>query len=165
VNATPKYGEPELYLRMCDWCNKAERCSGDLRGKMKRLGASEEIVQRIIVQLRTRNFFDDTRFAHAYAHDKSTFGKWGIQKIRLYLRSKGIEHSIIQDALSRLDESETTENIQTLAERKWPSIKGKSPYERKAKLMQYLLRKGFTGDQINRAMKDSQHDLDLDLHP
>lgn len=165
MTTTPKYGEPELYSRMCDWCNKAERCSGDLRTKMKRWGADDETIQRIIVQLRTRNFFDDTRFAHAYAHDKSTFGKWGIQKIRMYLRAKGIEQSIIQDALSDLDVSETLENIQVLASRKWPSIKGKSPYERKAKLMQYLLRKGFTGDQINSAIKELIPGLELDLHP
>jgi regulatory protein len=165
VTITAKYGEPELYARMCDWCNKAERCSGDLRAKMRRWGADDEMILRIIVQLRTRNFFDDTRFAHAYAHDKSTFGKWGVQKIRMYLRTKGIEQSIIQDALSELDESDTLANIQVLAHRKWPSIKGKSPYERKAKLMQYLLRKGFTGDQINRAIKDLMPGLELDLHP
>ena len=150
---------------MCDWCNKAERCSGDLRAKMKRWGADDEMIQRVIVQLRTRNFFDDIRFARSYSHDKSTFGKWGIQKIRMYLRAKGIEQGIIQDALSGLDESETLENIRALARRKWPSIKGKSPYERKAKLMQYLLRKGFTGDQISMAIKDSMPDLDFDPHP
>jgi regulatory protein len=83
----------------------------------------------------------------------------------MYLRTKGIEQSIIQDALSELDESDTLENIQVLAHRKWPSIKGKSPYERKAKLMQYLLRKGFTSDQINRAIKDLMPGLELDLHP
>jgi len=132
---------------------------------MRRWGADDEMILRIIVQLRSRNFFDDTRFAHAYAHDKSTFGKWGIQKIRMHLRAKGIEQGIIQDALSELDESETLENIQVLAHRKWPSVKGKSPYERKAKLMQYLLRKGFTGDQINRAIKDLMSGLELDLHP
>lgn len=160
-----KYSESELLSRMCDWCNKAERCSGDLRTKMKRLGASDDIIQRILSQLNTRNFFDDARFAQAYAHDKSTFGKWGIQKIKAHLRAKGINQQLIEDTLSLLNESESLENIQTLAHRKWPSIKGKSPYERKVKLMQHLLRKGFTTDQINRAITALLPEWELDLHP
>ncbi len=150
---------------MCDWCNKAERCSGDLRTKMRRLGAPDDMIHRILVQLRERNFFDDERFARAYAHDKSTFGKWGVQKIRLHLGAKGIDQRLILTALEVLDETDTLDNIRALAQRKWPSLKGKNEYERKAKLMQHLLRKGFTGDQINKALRDLLPIGEIDLHP
>jgi regulatory protein len=160
-----KYGEQELLSRMCDWCNKAERCSGDLRAKMRRLGASPEIIERILSQLSSRNFYDDARFAQAYAHDKSNFGKWGAQKIGMHLRAKGISGQLIQETLALLDDAEALENIKVLAHRKWAAIKAKTPYERKVKLMQHLMRKGFTTDQIQRAINELLPEWEHDLHP
>ena len=148
----PKYSEEEMYARLVDWCNKAERCRGDLEQKMHRWGATREIMTRSIERLTKSNLFDDARFASAFVHDKSSLQRWGVRKIRMYLKAKSIADSLINTALEHINQEENFSNIRQLAAVKMKSIKGKNEYERKMKLIQFLMRKGFTSDQIRYAL-------------
>lgn len=148
----PKYSEEEMYTRLVDWCNKAERCRGDLEQKMRRWGATSESITRSIERLSKSNLFDDSRFASAFVHDKSSLQRWGVRKIRMYLKAKSVSDADINAALENIDQEENFSNIRQLAAMKMKSIKGKNDYERKMKLMQFLMRKGFTSDQIRQAL-------------
>lgn len=159
-----KYSEEEMHAKLVDWCNKAERCQGDLEAKMHRWGASREIIARSIERLRKSNLFDDARFASAFVHDKSSLQRWGVRKIRMYLKAKSISDAEINAALESINTEENLNNIRQLAAGKMKSIKGKNDYERKMKLVQFLLRKGFTGDQIREATSAqilSEDDINL----
>ena len=147
-----KYPEDIAYTKLVDWCNKAERCRFDLARKLSIWGAEKSFIDACIDRLRKSNLFDDARFASAYAHDKSNLQRWGAQKINMHLKAKSISDESIREALGHLENEVQQENIRELAKRKWSSVKGKTPYERNAKLIQFLLRKGFAYDAIKREL-------------
>ncbi len=147
-----KYPEDIAYTKLVDWCNKAERCRFDLARKLSIWGAEKSFIDACIDRLRKSNLFDDARFASAYAHDKSNLQRWGAQKINMHLKAKSISDESIREALGHLENEVHQENIRELAKRKWSSVKGKTPYERNAKLIQFLLRKGFAYDAIKREL-------------
>jgi regulatory protein len=160
-----KYPEEIAYSKLVDWCNKAERCRFDLVRKLKLWGAESGFIETCIARLQKNNLFNDARFASAYAHDKSTLQRWGGQKIRMHLKSRGIADEYIKEALAVLEPETHRENIRELALRKWPGIKGKSDYERTVKLIQFLLRKGFTYDSIRKELAATDFNLDDINHP
>ena len=147
-----KYPEEIAYTKLVDCCNKAERCRFDLARKLSIWGAEKSFIDACIDRLRKSNLFDDARFASAYAHDKSNLQRWGAQKIKMHLKAKSISDESIREALGHLENEVQQENIRELAKRKWSSVKGKTPYERNAKLIQFLLRKGFAYDAIKREL-------------
>ncbi len=160
-----KYSEEVAYSKLVDWCNKAERCRFDVTRKLKLWGAETSFIEACIHRLHKSNLFDDARFASAFAHDKSTLQRWGVQKIKMHLSARGISHEYIAEALEVLENETHQENIRELASRKWHAIKGKSEYERTAKLIQFLMRKGFTYDSIKRELAHSEFNTDEINHP
>jgi SOS response regulatory protein OraA/RecX len=78
----------------------------------------------------------------------------------MHLKSRGIADEYIKEALAALEPETHSENIRELALRKWPGIKGKTDFERNLKLIQFLLRKGFTYDSIRKELLAT--DLNLD---
>ena len=155
-----KYPEEIAYSKLVDWCNKAERCRFDLVRKLKLWGVESGFIDACIARLQKNNLFNDARFASAFAHDKSTLQRWGGQKIRMHLKSRGIADEYIKEALAVLEPETHRENIRELALRKWPSIKGKTDYERTSKLIQFLLRKGFNYDSIRKELSATNFNLD-----
>ena len=155
-----KYPEEIAYSKLVDWCNKAERCRFDIARKLKLWGAESSFTEACISRLQKSNLFSDSRFASAFAHDKATLQRWGIQKIKLHLQARGIARESIQEALQQLENETHQENIRELAMRRWPAIKGKTEYERTSKLIQFLLRKGFPYDSIRKELSAADFNLD-----
>jgi regulatory protein len=118
------------------------------------------MIESCIARLQKSNMFDDARFAGAFAHDKSTLQRWGVQKIKMHLKARAIHDEHIKAALETLETEIHQENIRELATRKWPTIKGKTEYERTSKLIHFLLRKGFTYDSIRRELAAAEFHID-----
>lgn len=155
-----KFSEEKAHSILVDWCNKGERCRHDIERKLKRWGAESEFIGICAEHLSKSDLFNDSRFASAYAHDKSSLQRWGIQKIKMNLKARGIKDEYIQKALEHIEPELHTINLKELATRKWPSIKGKNDYERTAKLVQFLLRRGFPYDTIKKALPQKSEWLD-----
>ena len=159
-----KYSEEIAHSKLVDWCNKAERCRFDLVRKLKLWGAELPFIESSVNRLEKSNLFNDARFASAFANDKSTLQRWGIQKIKMHLKARGISDEHIKEAIDRLENETHRENIRELATRKWPGIKGKNDYERTSKLIQFLMRKGFTYDSIRKELTAADFNLEEFSH-
>ncbi|MFM7234405.1 MAG: regulatory protein RecX [Flavobacteriales bacterium] len=147
-----KYPPEIAYSKMVDWCNKAERCRSDIKQKLARWQAEKEFISNCIERLERGNLLSDERYALAFAHDKSTLQRWGIRKIQMHLKARAISEEFIRHALANLPTEVHDENIKELTMRKWPSLKGKSEFERTSKLIQFLMRKGFSYDAIKKSL-------------
>jgi regulatory protein len=70
----------------------------------------------------------------------------------MHLKARSIADESIREALSLLENEVQQDNIRELAKRKWASIKGNTPFERNSKLIQFLLRKGFSYAEIKKEL-------------
>jgi regulatory protein len=97
-------------------------------------------------------YIDEKRFASAFVKDKFNYNKWGKIRLRLELKAKKIEESIIEGALSEIKEKEYRMMITKLIREKEKHLEYRNEYEKKGKLFRYLSGKGFENEFISKAI-------------
>lgn len=129
-------------------CSRAEKSSGDAKRLMYTWGVDESKRGEVLERLIELNFIDDRRYAGAFVHEKVNLSGWGIYKISATLAQKGINRTIIDEALLEIDENVMIERLNQKLARKIKSIKHATQYELKAKLIRYGLSLGYGFDSV-----------------
>ena len=144
--------ESEAYSRLSAKCAMGEQCIHDVYKKMQRWELPDEVQQRVVKRLIDERFIDELRYARAFVRDKSRYNHWGATKIKYELMKKGIGANDIEDALTEIDEEESLSALRHLIESKRRSVKGKSEYEIKAKLVRFAVSRGFSVQDVLRVV-------------
>ena len=152
MNRSPKYSLLEAKQKIEAYCAYQERCDFEVRKKLNSWNLYQDDIDALIADLIINNFLNEERFAEAYVSGKFRIKKWGRNKIRQSLKQKKISEYSIQKGLGQINEVEYLETLKSLAEAK--VVKGKSAWEKKAKLTRYLSSKGFESDLIYLQVKD-----------
>lgn len=143
--------EDQTLSRIASYCSKAERCESDVRNKLNFWGIELEIIDKLVVRLKKENFLNEERFCLSFIRDKVRFNKWGINKIVFELRKKNISKSLIESCVDSLQiGNEIEDSLMKILFVKSLSIKGKSDYEKRAKLYRFALSRGFSPDLIQK---------------
>jgi len=134
------------------------RSCGEVRDYLiyKKLLAKEE-AEDIIAYLQEKELLSDEKFAQWYVDYKLSSGVSGINKIKVGLLQKKVDKKIIADVLEKVTatddfKSDQSEKLEEYAQKIFPTLKAKNPYELKSKLIQKLMAKGFPYDAIKRVV-------------
>ncbi|WP_430811675.1 MULTISPECIES: regulatory protein RecX [unclassified Carboxylicivirga] len=133
-------------------CSRKEYCSGDIRSKLQGWELSDEEVENGLRWLVDEKFIDDERFAGYYVRDKFIFNGWGRIKIRYHLRAKGIDNSLIDEALMQLNEADYAVKLAELLQSKRRHIKNKDVWQTKAALLRFAQSRGYEPDLVFSAI-------------
>jgi len=133
-------------------CARQERCSDDIRKKLVQWKVSASNIDLIIKKLATDGFINDERYALMFARDKSKFNKWGPLKISYALKAKHFSEETIKKVLVEIAPSMDQSNLLDILTKKAKSVKSKSPYDLKVKLIRFGLSRGFEYEQVNKAV-------------
>ena len=133
-------------------CARTEYCLSDIRRKMQRWALTEAEKKRITEQLLKDRFVDEERYARAFVRDKFRFNRWGMVKIELELRRRGISQDVIDVAKEEVSDEDRTATLKRLLEEKAKTITAKTDYERMGKLYRFALSKGYTYDEISQIL-------------
>lgn len=143
-----KYSEQEAFNKLSALCASAEYCETDMRRKMQRWELPEGAEERIIAKLYKERFIDDKRYAHAFVRDKFRYNHWGRVRISRELRMRNIASEVIDEALNEIPEEDKLETLRHLINNKRKTVKGKSEYEVRTKLIRFALGRGFELEDI-----------------
>ena len=143
----------ELLLKAERFCAYQERCSSELKQKLREVGADEETSVKIISSLQEDDYLNDERFAKLFTSGKFRIKRWGKNKIRAELKRKNIPDKFIYAAFDLIDKAEYLKVIEHLAKKKEREVKSKSPSDKKQKIGMFLLSKGFESDLIWKVLK------------
>lgn len=143
VNQKHVTSKEQMLRRLRLRAAKEELCSFSARQSMLRAGIDSRLQQQILETLREEKFIDDERYARAFVREKLRLSKWGLQKIRQALRQKGIAAQMIEAALEEGSGEDFKIRLQTVLEAKMRTLKAKSAFERKAKLVRYAVGQGY----------------------
>jgi regulatory protein len=105
--------------------------------KLKRLGAEEEVSNKVTKYLSEYGYIDDVDYVESYIRQNERMLKYSIYELSEKLRAKGIKSDIIENKLGDLASSKYEKTII----KKIISTKSKTLDENKIK--QYLYRRGF----------------------
>lgn len=147
-----KLSEPQALNRIAAYCSRAERCESDVRKKLVAWELEDSVVKRIIERLKKEKFLDDARFCRSFVNDKLKFNKWGKTKIVFELKKRNISASIYNPILEELSGDQFEEQLIHILSVKAKSVKGKTEYERKTKLIRFALSRGFSMDMTIRCV-------------
>ena len=129
-------------------CSKAEKSSGDALRLMYRWGVPIAERQGVLDKLVEMRFIDDARYAEVYTREKSQLAGWGARKIAQNLYQKGVSKDIVAKTLAMLESDDQRAMLEKRLQRKLPTIKATTDYERRGKLLRYALSLGYDYDMV-----------------
>ena len=151
----------QAYARITRICARKEYAPFDIRQKLMRLNLTDDVVELLLERLIKERYIDERRYTESYIREKLHFNKWGKRKIELHLAQKRISPDVVRDVFTQFSESQLSESLLSLLEKKRKSVTGRSEYERNGKLIRYALGRGFSMQEISRCLKM----MDVDSYP
>ncbi len=148
-----EYSYDELLHKAASYCSISEHCISDVELKLKAWGVVSDKSDKIIDKLIEQDFINEKRFCVAFVKDKFRFNKWGKIKISFALKQKGLENSLITNALNTIDEGEYQEMLAVLLKAKLNTIKWEFEYEKMGKLFQFAQSRGFESAVIDKVVR------------
>ncbi len=148
--------EKNALARAAALCSQREYCVSQIEEKLVAWGQSAEACERIISKLIEERFIDEARFSRAYALDKMRYNHWGRVKIRQMLRMLGVSNADREAAIAELPDGEYFSILRHLVEQKLPTVKARSEYELRGKLLRFLTGRGFELDEASSAIDENR---------
>ncbi len=132
--------------RALDYLTRRPRSSQEVEVYLNKKNASTIHVQSILSRLIERGLLDDFAFAQFWIENRESFRPRGKRALRYELRQKGVNETIIEQALSQLNIDEV-ESSYRVALKLLPRLRGlNNKFLFKQKLTSYLSRRGFDWD-------------------
>jgi len=127
--------------KLLHFCSYQDRCTSEVKTKISTFDISSSDKEKLMQLLINEGFIDDERFAHTFVRSKIHLKKWGVNKIRMSLKMKGLNDEIIAEALSEIDPEFYREDLIKVLKAK--KINESDDFKRKVKLAQYAIQKGY----------------------
>ncbi len=143
----------EVLVKTESFCAYRERCPKEVRARIAELGIRGTEAEQIYRSLEEDGYVNETRFALAYAGGKFRMNHWGKVRIRIELRMRHIDHSIIEEALDSIDEETYLETLEQLVVKKKEHYKADEHPNMKAAAA--LIRSGFEPNLVFEMVKEN----------
>ncbi len=138
----------EALPKIENFCAYRERCSKEVRARLKEMGMSGADAEQIMEVLQEDGFYDEGRFALAYAGGKFRINHWGKVRIRQELQMRDIPPELIQQALHSIEEEEYAQVFRQLLEKRRQHYAG--DHQAREKTAAALIRTGFEPELVFR---------------
>ncbi len=133
---------------------RREHSQAELQFKLEQKGFSGALVRQVIVDFQARGLQSDARYAEVFIRSRIARG-YGAARIRQELLFRGIDREVIDASL----DGDADGQIERVYARKFGAGVPASLEERRVR-ERFLLRRGFSGDQIRhlfRRLRDAQN--------
>ena len=123
------------------------RSEWEIRTYLKRKQASPALVDSILNKLSKNGLIDDNAFARAWVESRRLLRPTSKRKLQQELRAKRVSDEVISQVLAA-DEADERQLLRELA------LKKRGRYADDMKLMQYLVRQGFSYDDVKAVVAE-----------
>lgn len=134
---------------------RREHSRKELTRKLTARGVEAEDAQAAVERMTAEGWQDDARFAELLVRSRANNG-YGPLRIRAELGMHGLDRDTVAAAMEAYD-GDWTENARDLARRRFPGRLDDRAIQRKA--ADFLLRRGFSGDQVRAAVRLDDDDF------
>ena len=144
-----------------DLLSRRDRSEAELRRRLAAREIPEEEADEVLARLRELRYLDDRRLAERLATAAVATGKgYGI-RLALDLAKRGIPRQIADEVLDRIAAgTDERELVRDLLVRKFPAFDPEAADNReKLRVMNYLLRRGFSRSAVFDAMRNLATDF------
>lgn len=140
---------------MKKYCVEQDRCQSEVRSKLIDHQIYGERTEGIIADLISEGYLDEQRFAASFVRGKFRMNHWGKIKIKQGLKQKQISEYCIKKAFeSELKESDYLQALKSILEKKLITLKDTNKFQKKQKLIQHAVSKGFEIFYIEQVLEE-----------
>ena len=148
-----KYLTPDqAWQKIKHFCAYQERSHQETKDRLYGYGLSTKDVDVLLSKLIEEDYLNETRFATLFAGGHFRTKKWGRVKIAYELKQKRVSAYNIKAGLATIEEEAYEQTLDTLAIDKWEKCNKEVGYARQAKVMQYLVSRGFESGRVQAAI-------------
>ncbi len=124
----------------------------ELAEKMRGKGYEDEVISRVRADFIAMGYLDDDAFAKAWM--QSRLKKYGLRRVMRELSDKGIAKDKIESLKEAgREEYDEAAVVRGIVERRLRIYNNIEPLKRKRRLMDYLLRRGFGLESVNKVLR------------
>lgn len=136
-----------------------DRSISELRSRLVGNDFPEDIVEKVVEQLREAGLLDDEKFSRDWVRSRSTSRPMGRTRLAWELRSKGVAAAVVDEAVSAIDEDTEYQLARSLIESKLQRA-GRADSSLRGRLGSFLRRRGFGWDVITKVTEELCPDKD-----
>lgn len=122
-----------------------KRTENEVKQKCKLLNYNDEDIEEIIFYLKENQYIDDELYVDKYIKNVMRLKKCSVNEIKIDLMRRGIDDTLIEKYLTEEVYEFERESAQILVEKKLKTME-------KEKVKKYLLNKGFSYDNVSKAI-------------
>jgi regulatory protein len=139
--------------------------------KLRKKGYDEATCEKVIARFRELRYLDDALYARMFVKSRMRSKGHGPRRMRGDLRKKGVDGDLITLAIEELEsEYDLQQEVLPIAMRRWTKLaKEPSPFKRKKKWMDFMVRQGFNWgfssqllETIKRETVDEEQEEDVE---
>lgn len=128
------------------WRKTFDRKVRTRKGEMvDRPGVPKQVTERVLDRLIQKGYVDDEKFARYWVENRNIQKGTSVRKLSYELAQKGVDRRIIKDIIQKYPRDEKSELTKMIA-------KKQSKYPDETKLIAYLVRQGFSYDDVRSAL-------------
>lgn len=135
---------PRSQREMRDYLYRKTRDTMTKTGQVRK-GVTVELTQRVFDRLLDKGYLDEQKFATFWVENRNLRKGSSKRKLQMELMAKGVERSVIEHVLGLTERSDQDEIQKIIA-------KKARRYSDEQKLMTYLVRQGFSYDDVKQAI-------------
>jgi regulatory protein len=151
-----KTNDMPVILRAEKYCAYQERSQHEVRNKLHEWGTWGTEAENIIVELISKGFINEERFAIALARGKFRIKHWGKIKITQALKLHHVSPYCIKVALQQIPDDEYVESLKKILSTKTKGTKGKLSPLNLRKLINFAYGKGYEIELIKKVLQTDE---------
>lgn len=154
------------YVQALKYLERKARTRKEIQIRLLEKEISQEVIEDVLVRLSREGLVNDALYAQQWAEQRIRSQRKGKAWIRQELRQKGIDKSLITEALDGVSSDQEYQSALIIGRKKWNQSKGEL-LDKKRKTGSFLMRRGFSGEQVRQVLsqvikEDDQQDIDDD---
>ncbi len=148
-----KLTKEQALVKIRSFCAYQERCHAEVKDKLYSYGLYSSQVDELLASLIEENYLNEERYAIAFAGGKFRMKGWGRKRIEYALKQDKVSAYCIKKAMQQISDEDYENTVNRLVEKKMETWKDLTRFEATKKLRDYLVRKGYERNVIERAIK------------
>jgi regulatory protein len=142
--------------RAMNMLNFRSRATKELAQKLKQKGEAPEQITEALERLTKAGFLDDANYARQFTRSKISSAGFGSRRVSFELSRRGVARDVATQAIAEVKDHDQVvegEVLEKVAVKKLRSLARYEPEVQKRRLYGFLARRGFSSEDISKAMK------------
>lgn len=130
------------------------RSEAELRQALLRKDIDEDVADVVLRKFVDAGLVDDAEFAESWVQQRHQYQGLGRKALRFELRRKGVDDTVVTEALSGVDDEDEMERARDLVRRKLRSLSSVDNHVKHRRLVGMLARKGYGESLSYRVVRE-----------